>query len=183
MSNKTLKAFSYEYSYFGPSLKEEESSSLQEQFAVVCFTETPIHQIDVLLKKVSGRRFQPEPYGLVFRKEYIRENGGNPVFYVTRKIARPLLDLIYEPYVKGKKQAPKTMCKLLSLVTVCDERNDWHWEREWRIVGNFQFSLDKVYCGLCPEEHISYFQTRYNQVKFIDPYWTRNKILDRLTGK
>ncbi|MBA7678327.1 hypothetical protein ES703_86600 [subsurface metagenome] len=65
----------------------------------------------------------------------------------------------------------------------CDETIDFHWEREWRIVGNLKFDLNDIYCGLCPEGDISYFENKYVPVKFISPYWGINKILDKLVGK
>jgi hypothetical protein len=76
LDEKTLRAVNYKYCYFGPNL-ESRSSSLQNKFKVVCFTETPLDQIDVLLNKVSGRNFEPKPYGLVFEKKYIRGKGGD----------------------------------------------------------------------------------------------------------
>ena len=75
------------------------------------------------------------------------------------------------------------MCKLLALTTICDEGNDWHWEREWRIVGNLEFKLNDIYCGLCPEKEIPYFESKYAPVIFISPYWGINKILDKLVKK
>ena len=68
LSDKALKAFNYKYCLFGPSL-DSQSSSLQDKFKVVCFTETPIDQIYVLLTEVIGRDFKLEPYGLVFEKK------------------------------------------------------------------------------------------------------------------
>jgi hypothetical protein len=183
LEGKTLKAFKH-LCYFSPALNNEsEITSIQDKFRVVCFTETPIDQINVLLLKVSKRKFEPEPFGLVFEKSYIRKRGGNPVFYVTRKIARPLMDLIYDEYVEGNEQVPDNICKLLALITLCEEGNDWHWEREWRIVGNFKFNLEDIYCGFCPEEDIEYFENKYPPVKFISPDWSKNKILAKGVGK
>lgn len=176
---KTLKAFNHFFLY--SRNLDSQDASLVEKFKVVCFTETPLNQIDVLLHRVCGRNFKPDPYGLVFKKEYIREKGGNPVFYVTKKIARPLWDSLYEPHVEGKEQTSEKICKLLALVTVCDEGNDWHWEREWRIVGNLVFNLSDIYCGLCPEGDIPYFENKYS-LNFISPYWGINKILDKLVN-
>ncbi len=182
LNQKTLKAYNH-YCYFSPALTNSQNVSLQDKFKVACFTETPIGQIDVLLNTVSGRNFKPEPYGLVFEKEYIREKGGNPVFYVTKEIARPLLDLLYEPHVERKEQTSEKICKLLALVTVCEKGNDWHWEREWRIVSNLEFNLEDIYCGLCPEKDIEYFEYKYAPVKFISPNWRNNKILAKGIGK
>jgi hypothetical protein len=182
LEEQTLRGYRH-FCYFSEALKKTGDSSLQQKFYVVCFTETPIGQMDVLLSKVAGRNFQPAPYGLVFTKQYIRQKGGNPVFYVTKEIARPLFQLIYEPYVGGKEQVPDYISRLLALITVCEEGNDWHWEREWRIVGDLKFDFVNVFCGLCPEEDIPYFENRYSQVKFISPYWNRNTILSKLVGK
>ena len=182
LDERTLKAVNH-FCYFSEALKNSQIVSLQDKFRVVCFTETPIGQIDVLLNKVSGRNFRPEPYGLIFKKRYIRKEGGNPVFYVTKEIAKPLYHLIYEEQIEGKNQAPDSICRILALVTICEEWNDWHWEREWRIVGDLQFELNDVYCGLCPEAFIKDFESKFPPLKFIDPYWGVSKILDRLVGK
>jgi hypothetical protein len=182
LDENTLRAYNH-FCYFSTALKKSENVPLESKFRVVCFTETPIGQIDVLLIPVAERKFKPEHYGLVFKKSYIREKGGNPVFYVTRQIAKPIYYLLYEAHIVGKEQAPEQLCKLLALVSLCEEGNDWHWEREWRVVGDLEFDLNDIYCGLCPEGEISYFENRYAPVKFISPYWGINKILDKLVGK
>jgi hypothetical protein len=181
LSEKTLKAFKH-FCLFSPNLKKQ-SSELQDKFRVVCFTETPIDQIHVLLTELGGRDFKPKPYGLVFKKEYISKNDGNHVFYVTKKIAKPLWQLYFPICDEGAAESPDQVCKLLALVTVCEKLNDWHWEREWRIVGNFRFKLEDIYCGFCPEEDIEYFELKYQPVKFISPNWSETKILAKGVGK
>jgi hypothetical protein len=120
---------------------------------------------------------------LVFEKEYIRENKGNPVFYVTKEIAHPLWQLYWPICKEGTAQASDELCRLLALVNVCEKNNDWHWEREWRIIGNFGFKLKDIYCGFCPEEDIEYFELKYPPVKFISPNWSRTKILAKVVGR
>ena len=78
----------------------------------------------------------------------------------------------------------------MALMTLCEEKgnnrekdNDWHWEREWRIVGDLIFNLSDIYCGLCPEQDIPYFKNNYEQVPFIDPRWGINRLLDELVKK
>jgi hypothetical protein len=100
LNENILRAYNH-YCYFSKALDETKSAPLQNEFRVVCFTETPIDQINVLLMELSGRNFKPKPYGLVFKKAYIREKGGNPVFYATKKIAKPMYDLLYVPYIIG----------------------------------------------------------------------------------
>jgi len=181
LTEKTLKAMNH-YCLFSPSLKQKANDRpfILDKFKVVCFTETPIGQIDILLQEVAERDFKPKPYGLVFTKEYIRNRGGNPVFYVTKEIGKPLWKL-YWPLLET--EVKDEICKVLALVTVCEKGNDWHWEREWRFVGNLSFSLFDVYCGLCPEDSVPYFEDKYPPVKFIDPTWGQNKILNKVVGR
>mgnify|MGYP001062315342 CR=1 FL=1 len=178
LDEKTLKAFNY-YCLFNSDL-ESQSSSSQDLFKVACFTETPIDQINVLLMEVNGRNFKPKPYGLVFKKDYIRQQEGNPVFYV----AGSLFDSLWRLYNDAKERSFSSRDnKVLALVNKCDEEIDFHWEREWRIVGDLKFRLNDIYCGLCPEEDISYFKNKYSPVVFISPSWGISKILDKLVGR
>lgn len=158
------------------SLGEENKN----KFKVVCFTETPIDQIEVLLEVVQGRNTILRPYGLVFTKDYIRHKEGNPVFYVDENMFDPLWKL----YKDAKsKDFSSSDIKFLALVNKCDKNIDFHWEREWRIVGNLKFELTDIFCGLCPESKIKYFESEFPSVKFISPYWGINNILNKLVGK
>ena len=177
LHEKTLRAYNH-FCLFSPALNNE-NNDIRDKFKVVCFTETPISQIDILLTKLAGRNFKPEPYGLVFKKKYIREQGGNPALYVTGDLSHPLWLL----YKEAKERRFSDDNKLLALVNKCDEAVDFHWEREWRIVGNLEFDLNNIYCGLCPEEDIPHFKNDYPEVNFISPYWGINKILDKLVMK
>ena len=178
LDEQTLRAYNY-YCLF-----QEEISSLDDatksKFKVVCFTETPIDQIEVLLERVHGRNITLEPYGLVFKKEYIRQREGNPVFYASGSLFNSLWRL-YRLAVQDNFPALEN--RFLALVNKCDKEVDFHWEREWRITGNLEFNLDDIYCGLCPEEDIDHFENVYEPVIFISPYWGINKILDKLVGR
>ncbi len=175
LEERTLRAYNH-YCLFSPSLKKSDDTSLQNKFRVVCFTETPIDQIDVLLSRVKGRSIKLDPYGLVFKKGFVKQNGGNPVFYVTKEIAKPLWKLYWE-------QPSDEDCRLLALVNLYDETIDFHWEREWRIVGDLAFTLNDIYCGLCPQDDIAQFESLYAPLTFISPHWGINKILDKLVRK
>ena len=73
LNENTLRAYNH-FCYFSPALNDKEnpeSPLLLNKFRVVCFTETPIDQIDVLLYKVKTRKFKLDPYGLVFQKNII----------------------------------------------------------------------------------------------------------------
>ena len=181
LSEKTLRAFNH-FCLFSTNLAESQDISLQDKFKVVCFTETPIDQIDILLMEVSGRNFKPKPYGLVFKKDYIRQQGGNPVFYITKEIAKPLWSLSWPLCDKAEEQSSAEVCKLLALVNSCDDMIDFLWEREWRLVGDLQFIVSDLCCGVCPEYEIDYFEGKYRKVPFISPDWGINKILDKLVN-
>jgi len=178
LNERTLKACN-PFCAWKRNLEIPGNAHLRKKFSVVCFTETPIDQIGVLLQPLLGRWRQPESYGLVFTKKFIRGIGGNPVFYVTSEIVNPL----HELYEKQKIKTSDNECRLLALTTICEENNDWHWEREWRYVGDLRFNLDDIYCGLCPETEIVNFEYKYEPVVFIDPYWGINKILGKLVEK
>ena len=74
----TLRACNY-YCLFDDKIDTLDDAT-KDKFKVVCFTETPIDLIEVLLERVQGRTKIFEPYGLVFKKDYIRNKEGNPVF-------------------------------------------------------------------------------------------------------
>lgn len=49
---------------------------------VVCFTETPLEHVWMLIEKIDGRRIRYAPYGLVFSKETARRSHCNPIWYL-----------------------------------------------------------------------------------------------------
>lgn len=176
LAEQTLRAYN-PYCLFNDKLKSE-SDSLQEKFKVVCFTGTPIHQIDLLLKNVYERHSTFKSYGLVFKKGYIKKCGGNPVFPIDGSLLSTMLQQLYDDAVKTGCSGKEN--KLLALVSKYDGTTDFHWEREWRIVGDLKFHLNDIYCGLCNEEDTGYFENKYAPVKFISPFWEIGNILDKL---
>lgn len=178
LNDQELKAFSY-FCLFNGNL-DSQNSNIKDLFKVTCFTETPLDQIDILTTEVYGRVCKLKPYGLVFTKKFIRENQGNPVFYVDEYMFDSLFTLYDD--AKNRNFSFKDY-KTLALVNKCTKDMDFHWEREWRIVGNLKFKLTDIFCGLCPDDDISYFQNHYPKVRFISPHWNINTILHRLVGK
>jgi hypothetical protein len=174
LNQKSLSAYKHNC-FFSPAINQQESS-FQNKFKVVCFTETPIDQIHMLFYEGSWKQIKFEPYGLVFTKEFIRSKGGNPALYMSRDIAYPLWNFYYN-------NCTDELCRLLALINRYDENFDFHYEREWRIVGNLFFELTDVYCGLCPNADIPQFEEKFPPIKFIDPSWGINRILDKLVGK
>ena len=141
LDEKILRACNH-YCIFKDDI-ESLDEELQNKFKVVCFTETPIDLIEILLERVQGRSTLLEPYGLVFKKDYIRNKGGNPVFYIKGDLSAPLWNLFQDA---SANEFSKEEYKVLALINKCDEIFDFHWEREWRIVGNLEFEIADIYC-------------------------------------
>ena len=178
LNEQELRAISY-FCLFKQDL-DSQNNNIQNLFKVTCFTETPLDQIEILTTEVYGRICKLKPYGLVFTKKFIREKQGNPVFYVDNYMFESFFTLYNDA---KKRDFSQKDYKTLALVNKCTQDMDFHWEREWRIVGNLKFELSEIFCGLCPDDDISYFQSRYPEVKFISPHSNINAILHRLVGK
>jgi hypothetical protein len=178
LDERILKAYDH-FCLFDSKIQSSDDTT-KNRFKVTCFTETPLDQIEVLVERVQGRTKIFEPFGLVFKKDFIRQNGGNPVFYASGTLFETLWQL-YDTAVSNNFSKGEN--NFLALVNRCDESFDFHWEREWRIVGDLKFQLDSIYCGLCPEEDISYFENKYQPLIFISPFWRINKILNKLMRK
>jgi len=177
LKEQVLKAYNY-FCLFNNKLNVL-NDDIKNRFKVVCFTETPIDQINLLLERVQGRNKRFESYGLVFEKNYIRKKvrGGNPTFYA----AESLFDTLWQIYESAEdSNFSHEEYNFLALVNKYDTNVDFHWEREWRITGNFKFELAEIFCGLCPEKEMTFFETIYSPVKFISPTWGINKILYKL---
>jgi len=67
----TLRACNY-YCLFDDKIDSLDDAT-KDKFKVVCFTETPIDQIDILLERVQGKSTILEPYGLVCEIPCARE--------------------------------------------------------------------------------------------------------------
>jgi hypothetical protein len=124
-----------------------------------------------------------EPYGLVFLKERLRERGVCPVIYLNNEKAN--IDAAVYALFSLKDTAPDAAEMLLPLVAVFGQkiqppgaaarppgRVDFTWEREWRYPagpGPLAFTIEDVFCGLCPHDEINDFEFAHPPLKFIDP--------------
>lgn len=164
-----------------------------EWLKCACFSETPLRELKSFYTATQDQRNWKlktnhyQKFGLAFETEKVRTCGGHPVFYYDRRqpnitgsieklgepqwqgIGRPLLPFC-EPY--GPKILEST------------KEIDFRWEREWRIVGDFEFSLKEVAFGICPEESISKFESIVgNAFPFIDPDWEIDQLKQYLESK
>jgi hypothetical protein len=70
-------------SMFGMAKKKlDEAGSVIDSQKCVCFTETPLEYVHLLLQPLENRMVQFDPYGIAFPKKLGRARGVNPVWYI-----------------------------------------------------------------------------------------------------
>jgi hypothetical protein len=153
----------------------------REWLKSVCFTETPLDQVRVQCQKIEGRDLHFQPYGVVFNEQAVRNRGGNPVFYFeSRSAIQSSLDLLASSERCESMRAALPYFEAFGRPafksnTVAEI--DFRWEREWRVVGSFKFSLSDLVCVLCPKSEFEFFQKLVGlEVKLVDPYWPTEKL-------
>ncbi|MFJ9462139.1 DUF2971 domain-containing protein [Viridibacillus arvi] len=126
---------------------------VQGNDSAVCFQDAPISGIaqnvlhEQLNKEELGGKVRYSPSGLMFRKPYIYKKGGRPVIYENKEQARILFP-------------ENELWRVVSFdLSNEDSFIDWTHEREWRIKGDLEFTLDQVYVVL---------STKQAYKKFID---------------
>jgi hypothetical protein len=149
----------------------------------VCFSETPLSELKSFYKAVIEQRNKIEKrnkyqkYGLAFRQENVRAAGGNPIFYVDsrRKDLRNMMDTTY----KSNLQNLIPMMHLFEgfgplFIKNAHGYSDFRWEREWRMMGDFNFKYEDVAFGICPENEIpNFWELSKRKIIFIDPDWDK----------
>ena len=110
----------------------------QESFFVACFTEVPLNQLHLLIQPVQGRRVQLEPYGLVFTKQFLIEQGAQPAIYINsygqNLYLRSAVNRLYEIAIQSN--STDDTWRLLPFINAMHENYDFTWEREWRVLGD-----------------------------------------------
>lgn len=161
--------------FFGEIPSREKAKILK----AVCFTETPPLEIPTIIGEIDFRSDRLDPFGLMFSKKYLMQKGVNPVFYSNsfkkKSIVNSLVKVL-EEYVQNDLKKFMKLGPFLSLVESFGpgvlnkgKKVDFHWEREWRISGNFGFKISNVLLGLCPSKFIGKMERDYRPLEFIDP--------------
>jgi hypothetical protein len=155
-----------------------------ELFQVVCFTEVPLSELNYIVQTMEGRTTELSSYGLVFKKEVVTAHGGNPVFYINTRSqeGKERCDYLWECFREAKKKGfeDNGASSFFSFVNKVNDRVDFSWEREWRIVGDFQFELSDVFLGLCPQTRIEEFEDAFSDIAWVSPRWGRDQIISKL---
>jgi hypothetical protein len=158
------------------TIKNQNSLVKRDWLRATCFTETPIEHIALQTYKIYGRKLHFENYGLAFKEEVVRSRNGNPIFYAdtgNTSIRRGLESIVTTPLaIQFKSFMPLVegfgapwFPSFFSPTEI-----DFRWEREWRVCGDFSFSISDIAFGICPAGEIVDFEKLLgNQVPFVDP--------------
>lgn len=150
----------------------------RKKFYVSCFTDTPLSEINRLLD-VGPRRINLEPYGFVFRREFLYEKGAQPAIYINDygpNKSRAAVDKILG--IGKANRFTGLTWPLLPLVNVMHDGHDFAWEREWRVIGDVEFEHKDLVCVILPEDE---FQQRDRMARIgvpaIDPSWCHERLI------
>lgn len=161
---------------------------LARRTACVCLSEVPIAAVRLLCQEIDGRSVKLAPYGLIFHKDFIRKQGGNPIWYLNTYGGPGLRDAFLASIPKDDEALRKSsLLSLLPFIDVCGPtkaggRYDFSWEREWRILGDLKFEYRDIVMGICsqPDEVDSLESLTHNEVPFIWKDASADDIIGRI---
>ncbi len=194
---------------------------------MICFCDIPTEDLSLHVKKYS-------PFGLSFSKNFISENGGNPVHYLSLKSKvriskdniepqdRKKLDQegkriesyfdhidcgeyfdkmiveyhdlfnLFRKLIEDNRKttgvSPESLrlmklhfffgFKIFSYIKFFDHslndehKDNYYFEREWRVIGNIQFSIENIKTVFLPEKYSKKFRSDlpdyFSQLIFMD---------------
>lgn len=178
------------------------SNYLKQKFYTVCFTEAPLTQIKHLAIRIEGRKIQLRPFGLVFLKENLFNQGASPAIYINSKgtpISKFLLDE-FNSIFKGVKTLKKlktieeqhyeNIVHYYSLINVVNDKHDFMWEREWRHHGDFSFDYIDIMAIIAEDPESFRDDCKKNfgdsqleeieSLPIINPNWSYEEALEQL---
>lgn len=178
---------------------------LQREFNTVCFTETPLTQIQQLLAIDEERKIELKPYGLIFWKDDLFERGASPAVYINAKgtsVNKFLLDEFHKiferittlkKFKKSKAEHYENIVHYYSLVNVVKDSHDFMWEREWRHHGNFRFKYEDIVAiiannpdgfeKVCKRQFKPKVFEYIRKLPIINPNWSCEELIEKMTIK
>lgn len=171
----------------------------------VCFTETPLEHLNLLLSTISDLQRQCDfaPYGVAITKRIARNDGVNPVWYTDitpghawlMNAVNALIDQGIAMVTAARDTGDSSACygdqHIASLTPYIEQmgsgqgyRKEFWWEREWRHVGDYRLPLR--YIVIAPEQEHEDLEpianAQFPRVAFIDADWGLEDIIGRLAG-
>ena len=89
-------------------------------YKCICFSETPISKLGLILSNPNQQGFKYAPFGMMFNKDFIYELGGRPVIYQSDEEYDKLDEIQKYRHVRFEP----------------NNGIDFTWEREWRLKVN-----------------------------------------------
>lgn len=161
---------------------------LEDAHRSACFSES---SLDELGRLIETRSF----YGVGFRQDFLRINGGQPVKYVQHRSAdaRQWAQEISRRCV-AEADSKDPFWRKTPFVDELDRdpAEDTTWEKEWRVPGGLKFQPDDVAFVFLPDELHSnacafFAEHRVDNTgpaylgRYLDPRWDRARIQGVLT--
>lgn len=175
---KALSPFGYfqhkvPITYPNGYVHNKNSNVIRIWLKAACFTETPLDHIYIQTQPIEGRNLHFEPYGLAFKEDFIRKQGGSPVMYFESN-NQPIKDALNSMMIS------QDAIKLKSIMPFYEAFGqrlygkgkdvDFRWEREWRCTDDVAFSFSDVAFGICKDADNQFFSNFVgNAFPFIEP--------------
>lgn len=168
---------------------------------VVCFTETPLEHMWMMLAAIDNRDMQFEPWGLATTKTAARKAGCNPVWYTNKStehwdekprayIDQMIADAVSRSCVENVIDIQKLQTEPIFRITPFIEDmgkslsgvpKEFWWEREWRHVGDYHLAFpSRVVALLAPEDQHDSFRQQLIGLNL--PAWAKRPLLDPTWG-
>lgn len=202
-------------SAFGPAAKALADRGLHDCLAcqqVVCFTETPLEHIHLLLEPITdlSRACEFEPYGIATTKRLARDTAVNPVWYtdITPKghdwlmnsvnaLITQAVDNVVTRRAGGDAAAHFKQYDVAKLAPFIEQmgsgsttsgrayQKEFWWEREWRHRGDYLLPI--WFIVLAPAEEHEALEALMQSFwgcsrPLLDPRWGLEEIIGRLAG-
>lgn len=183
---------------FGTAVKKLQEAELsRDSQKCVCFTETPLEYLHLLLGTIKGRSRDLAPYGVAITKKLARKKGVNPVWYVDQTLGGSHnwltheIDKLRDSAIASLNFDDTPFAKIAPFIEQMGTgngakfyRKEFWWEREWRHVGSFKLPHHVIL--ICPDNDHSTFEdlakSQDRSVKCVDADWGLEQIIARLAG-
>lgn len=136
LNSGTIEARNVDF-YLHKDLPSEWSSD----FKVLSLTETPLNQIKNIININFKRKIRLEPFGLVFLKSDLLKVGAAPVQYLYQENQRAFYRELFQRYIEDEKIYEGI--HVFPFLKGIHEREDFHWEREWKKRGDLKLDTLK----------------------------------------